>query len=80
MDKDNKSKLEHETPAPLERNTKIMVNWEKKLLISTDAPTNTQEYQRLITLGYDEVGEYKPRRNAFFWLDKFFSIGHKYFK
>lgn len=59
------------------RNTKVLVNWESRLVISTIAPNTSSKYQELIKMGYVQVGEYKPARDIFFWDEKFFNHDHK---
>lgn len=59
------------------RNTKVMVNWDKKLVLSTQVNSDSPQYLELIKLGYEEVGEFKPAKDAFYWHDRYFLMGHK---
>lgn len=59
------------------RNTKVLVNWKDRLVISTMASNTSAKYRELIKLGYVQVGEFKQVRQSFYWDDKFFNHDHK---
>lgn len=62
----------------LTQNTRIMVNFEERLIVHCNYHELSTEYKLLIAKGYVEVGKCYPSKNEFFWDSQYFNPPDKY--